>query len=113
MRGMQGRLVLAAGLIALAPRGGAAATRDVANVPTFTLTFGRSVLNQLTFDTYRTPFDELQTRPYNMLFANISRQPNFGAWPGQQEATRATWTRSSATTAPRTWTTTPTPSKGR
>jgi hypothetical protein len=81
---MQGRLVLAAGLIALAPRGGAAATRDVANVPTFTLTFGRSVLNQLTFDTYRTPFDELQTRPYNMLFANISRQPNFGAWPGQQ-----------------------------
>ena len=66
-------------------RGGARPRRGiVADVPTFTLTFGRSVLNQLTFDTYRTPFDELQTRPYNMLFANIGRQPNFGAWPGQQ-----------------------------
>ena len=61
-----------------------AVTRDLADVPTFTLTFGRSVLNQLTYDTYRTPFDELQTRPYNLLFANIARQPNFGAWPGQQ-----------------------------
>jgi hypothetical protein len=59
-------------------------TRDLAEVPSFSLTFGRSVLNQLTFDTYRTPFDELQTRPYNLLFANIARQPNFGAWPGQQ-----------------------------
>lgn len=84
MQWKQGRIVLVAGLIALAPRGGAAATRDLAGMPTFTLTFGRSVLNQLSFDTYRTPFDELQTRPYNMLFANISRQPNFGAWPGQQ-----------------------------
>jgi hypothetical protein len=56
----------------------------LAAVPTFTLTFGRSVLNQMTFDTYRTPFDELQTRPYNLLFSNIARQPNFGAWPGQQ-----------------------------
>jgi hypothetical protein len=61
-----------------------ALTRDLAAVPEFTLTFGRSVLNQMTFDTYRTPFDELQTRPYNLLFANIARQPNFGAWPGQQ-----------------------------
>ena len=61
-----------------------AVTRDLAEVPSFTLTFGRSVLNQLTYDTYRTPFDELQTRPYNLLFANIARQPNFGAWPGQQ-----------------------------
>jgi len=69
---------------ALAPRLARAVTRDLAAVPTFTLTFGRSVLNQLTFDTYRTPFDELQTRPYNLLFANIARQPNFGAWPGQQ-----------------------------
>jgi hypothetical protein len=77
-------IVLAAAAWALAPREAAAATRDLANVPTFTLTFGRSVLNQLTYDTYRTPFDELQTRPYNLLFANISRQPNFGAWPGQQ-----------------------------
>ena len=84
MRRTQGRVVLAAGLAALAFRGSMAATRDLANVPAFTLTFGRSVLNQLSFDTYRTPFDELQTRPYNMLFANISRQANFGPWPGQQ-----------------------------
>lgn len=84
MRWKPGRMVLAAGLFALAPRGSMAATRDLANVPAFTLTFGRSVLNQMSFDTYRTPFDELQTRPYNMLFANIGRQPNFGPWPGQQ-----------------------------
>ena len=69
---------------ALASQRASAVTRELANVPTFTLTFGRSVLNQLTFDTYRTPFDELQTRPYNLLFSNIARQPNFGAWPGQQ-----------------------------
>ncbi|HEX4824417.1 MAG TPA: hypothetical protein VFV19_08895 [Candidatus Polarisedimenticolaceae bacterium] len=61
-----------------------AVTRELADTPTFVLTFGRSVLNELTFDTYRTPFDELQTRPYNLLFANIARMSNFGAWPGQQ-----------------------------
>ena len=61
-----------------------AVTRDIQQIPTFQLTFGASVLNQLTFDTYRTPFDELQTRPYNLLFTNIARMPNFGAWPGQQ-----------------------------
>jgi hypothetical protein len=68
---------------ALSPKA-QALTRDLANVPSFNLTFGHSVLNQLTFDTYRTPYDELETRPYNMLFANIARQPNIGAWPGQQ-----------------------------
>lgn len=61
-----------------------AVTRELADTPTFVPTFGRSVLNELTFDTYRTPFDELQTRPYNLLFANIARMSNFGAWPGQQ-----------------------------
>lgn len=71
-------------LAAMATQQAFAVTRDLANVPAFHLTFGRSVLNQLTFDTYRTPFDELQTRPYNLLFANIARQANFGAWPGQQ-----------------------------
>ena len=75
-------LVLGACLAVSNPAG--AVTRDLAGTPTFVLTFGRSVLNELTFDTYRTPFDELQTRPYNLLFANIARQPNFGAWPGQQ-----------------------------
>ena len=78
------RILLALAAMALAPQRGLAVTRDLAAVPTFTLTFGRSVLNQMTYDTYRTSFDELQTRPYNLLFANISRQANFGAWPGQQ-----------------------------
>jgi len=77
-------IALLVGVSALAPQRTSALTRDLASVPTFNLTFGRSVLNQLSYDTYRTPFDELQTRPYNMLFANIARQPNFGAWPGQQ-----------------------------
>jgi hypothetical protein len=80
----RGEIALVLGVLALAQQRALAVTRDLAGVPTFTLTFGRSVLNQLTYDTYRTPFDELQTRPYNLLFANIARQPNFGAWPGQQ-----------------------------
>jgi len=71
-------------LVSAVPSPASAVTRDLAGIPSFQLTFGRSVLNQLTFDTYRTPFDELQTRPYNLLFANIARQPNLGAWPGQQ-----------------------------
>ena len=81
-RGVVLGIVLGASVAA--PQLARAVTRELAAAPTFTLTFGRSVLNQLTFDTYRTPFDELQTRPYNLLFANIARQPNFGAWPGQQ-----------------------------
>ena len=80
----RGVFLVVLGAAVVAPEGARAVTRDLAAVPTFTLTFGRSVLNQLTFDTYRTPFDELQTRPYNLLFSNIARQPNFGAWPGQQ-----------------------------
>jgi len=84
MRSIRGGIVPILVVLAAATGSALAVTRDVAAVPTFTLTFGRSVLNQLTFDTYRTPFDELQTRPYNLLFANIARQPNFGAWPGQQ-----------------------------
>ncbi len=71
-------------VIALCPGVASALTRDLADMPAFRLTFGQSVLNQLTYDTYRNPFDELQTRPYNLLFANIARQPNLSPWPGQQ-----------------------------
>ena len=77
-------LALVLGAAAAFSQSSLAVTRDLANVPSFNLTFGRSVLNQATYDTYRTPFDELQTRPYNLLFANIARQANIGAWPGQQ-----------------------------
>jgi hypothetical protein len=101
-----------AGVFLLALTGRAAAvTREVANVPAFRLSFGESVLNQLTYDTYRTPYDELATRPYNLLFAGIGRRTS-PPGPARKEATRATWTRSSGTTAPPTWTTTPTRSKG-
>jgi hypothetical protein len=81
-RGRGLAMAAAVAIVGIAPAG--AVTREVQSIPAFHLTFGRSVLNQLTFDTYRTPFDELQTRPYNLLFTNIARQPNFGAWPGQQ-----------------------------
>ena len=61
-----------------------AVTRDIAEVPTLHLTFGESVLSQLTYETYRSPFDELQSRPFNLLHANIRRHPNLGPWPGQE-----------------------------
>ncbi len=77
-------LVLASTALTVAPRPALAVTRDIANVPAFGLTFGRSVLNQLTYDTYRTPFDELQSRPYNLLFSGIARQANIDSWPGQE-----------------------------
>lgn len=84
MSSRRGSLVLALGVMAAVPGTASAQTRDVADVPSFHLTFGRSVLNQMTFDTYRTPFDDLQTRPYNLLFSSIARQPNLEAWPGQE-----------------------------
>ena len=61
-----------------------AVTREVASVPQFRLTFGESVINQLTFDTYRNAYDELQTRPYNLNFAGIGRSANLSPWPGQE-----------------------------
>ena len=69
---------------ALAPRPAAATTRELAEIPKFRLTFGQSVLNQLTYETYRDPFDELQTRPYNLLFGGIARHANLTPWPGQE-----------------------------
>ena len=53
------RLTIAGVSLALASRQAGAVTREIANVPAFRLTFGESVLNQLTYDTYRTPFDDL------------------------------------------------------
>ena len=78
------RLTIAGVSLALAVRQAGAVTREIANVPAFRLTFGESVLNQLTYDTYRTPFDELQTRPYNLSFAGIGRHANLSPWPGQE-----------------------------
>lgn len=61
-----------------------AVTREIAGFSPARLTFGRSVLNQLTYETYRNPFDELQDRPHNLLFANIGRHANLSPWPGQE-----------------------------
>jgi hypothetical protein len=84
MEGRIARLTVAGVVLALAGRSASAVTREVANVPAFRLTFGDSVLNQLTYDTYRTAYDELQTRPYNLLFAGIGRHANLSPWPGQE-----------------------------
>lgn len=69
---------------ALVARDAAATTRELAGIPQARLTFGQSVLNQLSYETYRDPFDELQTRPYNLLFNNIGRHPNLTPWQGQE-----------------------------
>jgi len=84
MEGRIARLTVAGVVLAFAGRSASAVTREVANVPAFRLTFGDSVLNQLTYDTYRTAYDELQTRPYNLLFAGIGRHANLSPWPGQE-----------------------------
>ena len=77
------RLLLVGVLIALLPGTSFALTRDIAGLQPARLTF-RSVLNQLTFDTYRDPLDELQTRPYNLLFHNIGRHSSLSPWQGQE-----------------------------
>lgn len=61
-----------------------ATTRELAEFRSTTLSFESSVLNQLTFDVYRDPYDELQGRPYNLLFTNIGRHPNLSPWQGQE-----------------------------
>jgi hypothetical protein len=75
-------------LIALLPGVASALTRDIVDLQPAKLTFERSVLNQLTYGTYREPFDELQTRPYNLLFTNIGRHANMSPWVGQEGAYR-------------------------
>jgi hypothetical protein len=75
---------LALALLALGAGQTAALTRDIADLQPTRLTFGLSVLNQLSFDTYREPFDELPSRSHNLLFANIGRHSNLSPWQGQQ-----------------------------
>ena len=70
-------------LVALWPGVGLAITRDIAELQPARLTFDQSVLNQLTYGTYRDPFDELQVRPFNLLFTNIGRYSNLSPWQGQ------------------------------
>jgi hypothetical protein len=81
-------LAVAGALIALLPGATFAITRDIAELQPARLTFEQSILNQLTYHTYRDPFDELQTRPYNLLFSNIGRHSNLSPWEGQQGSYR-------------------------
>ena len=77
------KFVMAGALVALWPGSIFALTRDIAGLQPAALTL-RSVLNQLTYDMYRDPLDELQTRPYNLLFQNIGRHSSLTPWPGQE-----------------------------
>ncbi|MDH3626377.1 MAG: hypothetical protein OEV00_01740 [Acidobacteriota bacterium] len=76
--------ITAATLFALSSFSVRAAAREIADLQPARLTFSQSILNDVSFGTYREPFDELQTRPYNMLFSNIGRYPSFSPWPGQE-----------------------------
>jgi hypothetical protein len=80
----RGTWAIAGVLLALAPGTGRATTRELAEFQHSRLIFDRSVLNQLTYGLYREPFDELQSRPYNLLFTNIGRHPNLSPWQGQE-----------------------------
>ncbi len=75
-------------LCALVPAPGRATTREIAELQSSRLAFNQSVLNQLTFDTYRDSYDELQARPYNLLFSNIGRHTNLSPWEGDTGAYR-------------------------
>ena len=77
-------LALTGALLLLVPGVATALTREVAEFQSARLAFERSVLNQLTFGTYRTPYDELQTRPHNLLFTNIGRHANLSPWQDQE-----------------------------
>jgi hypothetical protein len=76
--------VIFGALLALVSGPAQALTREIAELEPARLTFDRSVLNQLSYGIYREPFDELQTRPFNLLFANIGRHPNLGPWQDQE-----------------------------
>lgn len=75
---------IAAAVICCSASSSFALTREIADLQRARLTFDRSVLNQLSYDTYRDPFDELQSRPYNLLFQNIGRYSNLSPWQGQE-----------------------------
>jgi hypothetical protein len=77
-------LAVVTALLALSHGANMAVTRDLAEFRPTRLAFDRSIINQLSYDTYRDPFDELQTRPQNLLFNNIGRHPNLSPWQGQE-----------------------------
>jgi hypothetical protein len=77
-------IALVAAAAMLLPGVSLALTRELAELQPASLSFDRSVLNQVSFDIYRDPFDELQTRPYNLLFSNIGRHSNLSPWPDQE-----------------------------
>ena len=84
MKGRFGLRATATAVLALLPAAAAALTRDIADMQSAQLTLGQSVVNQLSYDTYRDPFDELQSRPYNLLFQNIGRHSTLTPWQGQE-----------------------------
>ena len=79
-----GRTWAAAGLAVVIVSGvSGATTREVAEVSPRPLSINQSVLFEVTDGIFRTPYDELQMRPYNLLFVNVDRNPNLSPWPGQ------------------------------
>ena len=78
------QLTVASVFVACAAGTAAAVTREVADLQSVRFTYRQSVLNQLTYTTYREPFDELQTRPWNLAFHNIGRHQSLSPWPGQE-----------------------------
>ena len=81
---IRSQALVAAMVVFLGSGAASAVTREIASLQPVQLTFDQSVLNQVSFETYRTPFDELQTRPFNLLFANIGRHSNLSPWQGQE-----------------------------
>ncbi|ANM29012.1 hypothetical protein ABI59_04485 [Acidobacteria bacterium Mor1] len=61
-----------------------ATTRDVANTQGFALALPNSVLNEISGGLLTTPYDELQQRPFNLLFVNLDRNINLSPWNGQE-----------------------------
>ena len=74
-------LALAAALL---PGAAFATTREVADLDELELTIRRSVLNQLTHGVFKDPYDELQRRPFNLLWVSNDREGYVSPWPGQQ-----------------------------
>jgi hypothetical protein len=59
-------------------------TREIAELRRQPLTLRRSVINQLTADILKDPYDEFLRRPYNLSYVNLERLPNLSPWPGQE-----------------------------
>ena len=76
--------VALAATAALSPGAVFGTTREIAEQQQLPLTVRRSVLNQLTHDAFWDPYDELERRPFNLLYTNNARQGYLSPWPGQQ-----------------------------